>query len=192
MQKDKVLEYLGFHNYESKCHLRFLYNENQKFVIICSEMLTNYGTSVTNYIEEIQKETLEFIQEEFKKPTLKEVLFNYFKNTDIDNIFDDILNRLDKRKYKYLPFILELMKDTITISKTSKSSREDLEFIFNNLIWIEHYPIGRGIKDKEDTYAHVIFKDNYPEWDYVSLESICKYTGYSKEQFQIPIDKLSI
>jgi|GEM_PF-3315907 len=190
MHKDQVLEYSGFHNSASKCHLRFLYDENQKFVIICSEMLTNYGTSVTNYIEDIQKETFKFIQEEFKKPTLKEVLFHYFKNTDVDNIFDDILNRLDKRKYKYLPFILELMKDTITISKTYKSSRKNLEFIFNNLIWIEHYPIGRGIKDKEDTYAHVTFKDNNPEWNYVSLESICKYTGYSKEQLQIPIDKL--
>lgn len=192
MQKDKVFEYLGFSNYESKCHLRFLYNENQTFVVVCSEMLTNYGTSVTNYIEEIQKETIKLIQEEFKKPTLKEVFLNYFKKSDIENIFDDILNRLDKRKYKYIPFVLELMRDAFAISKNFKSSKENLEFIFNNLIWIEHYPIGRSIKNNEDTYAHVTFQNNYPEWNYVSLESICKYTGYSQEQLQIPIDKLNI
>lgn len=167
MQKDKVFEYLGFYNYESKCHLRFLYNKNKNFVIVCSEMLTNHGTSVTNYIEEIQKETIKCIKEEFRKPNLIEAFLNYFKKNDMNTMLDDILNRLDKRKYKYIPFVLELMRDAFVISKNFKSSKENLEFIFNNLIWIEHYPVGIGIKDKEDTYAHVTFENNYPVWNYV-------------------------
>ena len=191
MQKDEVFEYLGFHNYKSKCHVRFLYDKNHKF-IICSEMLSNNGTSVTNYIEEIHKEVSNVIRNEFKKPTLQEVFLNYFKDNDPHNIIDDILNRLDKRKYKYTPFFLELLRDALKISKESSFSKEKLDSLFNNLIWIEHYPKGKGIKDYEDTYAYVEFDKNYPEWNYVSLESICKYTGYKKEQFEIPIKQLSI
>lgn len=191
MTKDIVYDFLGFHNFESKCHLRILHDPSNHVVVMCSQMRSNNGTSVTNYVEEIYKENVEMITSQFKKPTLIETIRNYFEKNEIENVLEDILTKLDKRKYKYLPFVLDLLKDTLTISKNYRQSKSEIENILNNITWVEHYPPGTGIVTNSDTYSIVTFdENNSPKWNYLNLNHISEITGYEIERFQIEPSKL--
>lgn len=191
MTKDIVYDFAGLHGYKSKCHLRILHDANNHVVVICSQMRSNNGTSVTNYVEEIYKENVEMIISQFMKPTLFEAIKNYFAKNEIENIIEDILAKLDKRKYKYIPFMLDLLKDTFTISKNYQQSKNAIEDILKNITWIEHYPPGTGIVTHSDTYAIVTLdENNSPTWDYLSLDNISKITSYAIERFQIESSKL--
>lgn len=191
MTKDIVYDFAGLHGYESKCHLRILHDTNNHVVVICSQMRSNNGTSVTNYVEEIYKENVEMITSQFKKPTLLEAINNYFEKNEIENMLEDILAKLDKRKYKYIPFVLDLLKDTLTISKNYQQAKNEIEDILKNITWIEHYPPGTGIVTQSDTYSIVTFdENNNSKWDYLNLDNISKITSYAIDRFQIESSKL--
>ncbi len=94
----------------------------------------------------------------------------------------DLIDGL-KKSDKYTIFALESIKLALEYTEKYK----DLRRRTNNFIWIEHYAAGVGLHPT-GSYAVVRFnKDTWePNWAYVSISALAKYTGYSKELFESP------
>jgi hypothetical protein len=72
------------------------------------------------------------------------------------------------------------------------SLKRELSFsdIVARSLWVEHYPKGTGISNK-DSYALVSFDRNLsPAWDFISLERAIKICGVEKEFFLVSPEDL--
>ncbi|WP_148255311.1 hypothetical protein [Aidingimonas lacisalsi] len=175
---DFIHNYSGFHELKSSCHVRILNDEGKPLTVICSQLPSNTGTSVTNVAEHIASEICEKISKENKK--LRQVIESYFKEYKSHEMIDHLINKL-KESGNYSVFFLEILKQSLKFVSESNLAADRVK----NLIWIEHYPPGVGFHPTEHEYAVVSFnKETWePSWsNWVKEEAISEHTGYSVEE----------
>ena len=165
---DDKFNFPGFHE-EGQCHIRILQRAGEKPTIICSQLSSYYGTSITNAIELIAEK----------------IVRRYW---DYENHRFDIAKRINVQPNK----ISLLQSLLLPFMKKAKEIPGRWVEAMNEIVWIEHYPKGTGIGDC-DTYVVVSFSEQgEPSWSRsVSIEELSNYTSFAKELFQIDRSKLS-
>ncbi len=175
-----IHEFAGFDGVPSRCHIRILNEIEKPIVIMCSQMYENPGTSVTNMAEYIALDIKSYLEK--NNFTLASAIAGYVKKKKISEMLGDLIDGL-KKSDKYTIFALESIKLALEYTEKYK----DLRKRTNNFIWIEHYAAGVGLHPK-GSYAVVRFNEDTwePNWAYVSISALAKYTGYSEELFESP------
>lgn len=175
---DFIHNYSGFRGVKSSCHIRILNDEDKQLTIICTQLPSNTGTSVTNVAEHIASEISEQLNKKNKK--LKKIIESYFNEYKSYEMIDHLINKI-KESGKYSIFFLEILKQALKFVSESSLATERIK----NLIWVEHYPPGVGFHPTTHEYAVVSFnKETWePSWSNgVTDEAISKHTGYSSEE----------
>jgi hypothetical protein len=170
-------EFAGFHEIPSRCHIRILDEVNKPLVIMCSQVPENPGTSVTNMAEYIALDVKKYLEK--NNFTLASAISEYVRKKKISEMLGDLINGLKTAK-KYSIFALESVKLALEYSEKHRRLKNRV----NKFIWVEHYASGVGLHPN-GSYAIVRFNEESwePNWSYVSLSALAKYTGYSEEYF---------
>lgn len=179
-----VYSFIGFGGVQSRCHIRILDDQDKPIVVVCSQMATKSGTSVTNAAEIIAQNVVrEFLERD--NVTLMQAIRNYIKKSRSTKILDDLVRKLKESKTPIV-FALESLKLALEYRE------RHLERTDKSLVWVEHYAAGLGLGPRE-SYAIVTFhQDSWtPNWDYVSLATVASRTGYPPADFNVPIDVLA-
>ena len=153
MQKDIHFKFVGFHGSDGRCHIRLVNPSKDKpLVIICSQYKNYYGTSVTNALEliaeklfyEIANGRIEGVSFDFDLPV-------YEKWHSDTNSFDKLLTKALPNKYRHR------FKDRLL----------DIPKIFDQIVWIEHYPKDVGLLQDTATVSIVRLDENgSPNWQH--------------------------
>lgn len=153
MQKDIHFKFVGFHGSDGRCHIRLVKASKDKpLVIICSQYKNYYGTSVTNALEliaeklfyEIANGRIEGVSFDFDLPV-------YEKWHADTNSFDKLLTKALPNKYRHR------FKDRLL----------DILKIFDQIVWIEHYPKDVGLLQDTATVSIVRLDENgSPNWQH--------------------------
>lgn len=184
---DFIHNYSGFHGISSSCHIRILNDDDKPLVVICSQLPSNRGTSVTNVAEHIASEICKQLSE--NNQTLKDAIEGYVSEYKGYEMLEHLIQKL-KDSGKYSIFFLEILKQALKFRTESKQATERLK----NLIWVEHYPPGVGFHTYTHEYALVTFeKDTWnPNWsNWVTAESISDQIHYSVEEIMLAGVELS-
>ena len=182
IKNEFVYPFTGFSGVQSRCHIRILDDQDKPTVVVCSQMATKSGTSVTNAAEIIAKNVREFLERD--NVTLMQAIQNYIKKSRFTEILDDLVRKLKESKN---PIVLAL--DSLKLALEYRERY--LERTDKHLVWVEHYAAGLGLGPKE-RYAIVTFHpDSWtPNCDYVSRATVASRTGYSPADFNVPLDAL--
>lgn len=175
MRKEFILGYDGFSGYESRCHIKILDDPNKPKVVLCSEVFSNSGTSITNAYETIRYHVLnELINQQ-----------NLDSKNNSSNLIDEF----------FIPLIETLSvtraKLILIFYKISNFFRSDFSQKNLDYYWIEHYPEGRGLRNRSDTYQLVQLTDKgHPTWTPLTKEQVSDLTGYLQPCFELDQEKL--
>lgn len=179
MIKDLNFHFRGFHGTDGYCHLRIAQKSSKsKMIIICSQYKNYYGTSPTNAIEIIsEKFFYDVINGKIKDIFLSNI-FDYEEWQNDTSWLDRMLVKLNPSKYKY----------------RFKNIYLNIPKHFNEVIWIERYPPGTGLRDYEDDFRLVSMGDQMdPHWhEKPSDEFIKKETGYILSDLLIDASTLDL
>lgn len=169
MLKDLHFKFVGFHGSDGRCHIRLAKDSKEKpLVIVCSQYKNYYGTSVTNALEliseklfyEIANGRIEEISFDFDLP-----LYDQW-HSDV-NAFDRILTNILPDKYRH----------------RFKNSFLDIIKVFNEIIWIEHYPEDVGLLQETATVSIVTLNDNgSPDWQHGIRKSDYSSLGFEPKE----------
>ena len=184
---DFIHEYSGVQGRKSSCHIRILNGEGKPITVICSQLPSNNGTSVTNVAENIAAEIYEQIDS--SKKTLRNVIKDYFDEHQGYEMVDHLIKKL-KESGGYSLFFLEILKQALKFSSESKLAAERIK----NLVWVEHYPIGAGLHPTTHEYSVVRFNEETwePNWTkWVTETAFSKFTGYSVKDVTLAGVKLT-
>ncbi|MDE1233236.1 hypothetical protein [Vibrio aestuarianus] len=165
---DGKFNFPGFHE-EGVCNIRILQKKGEKPTVICSQLSSYYGTSITNAVERIAEEL-------------------------INKYWDYEKHQFDVEKRNNVSSIEVSMCQKIlsTFKRKEKSKNNNWVEAMQEIVWVEHYQEGTGI-GKSDTYVVVSFSDlGEPNWSRsVSIEELSDYTLFNQESFQFDRSKLS-
>ena len=184
---DFIHEYSGVQGRKSSCHIRILNDEGKPITVICSQLPSNTGTSVTNVAENIAAEIFEQIYS--SKKTLRNVIKDYFDKHQNHEVIDHLIKKL-KESGEYSLFFLEILKQALKYSSESKLAAERIK----NLVWVEHYPIGVGLHTTTHEYSVVRFNEETwePSWTkWVTETAISEFTSYSVKDVTLAGVKLT-
>ena len=167
IKQEFIYSFSGFSGVQSRCHIRILDDQDKPLVVVCSQMATKPGTSVTNAAEIIAQDVREFLERD--NATLMSAIQNYIKNLTV--------------------FALESVKLALEYRERHMERTGKL----NGLVWVEHYAAGLGLAPR-GSYAIVTFdQDSWtPNWDYVSLVTVAEKTGYPTADFEVPLVALQV
>ncbi|MDX8164805.1 hypothetical protein [Acinetobacter pittii] len=177
MIKDLNFTFPGFTGTTGSCHLRVAMKSTEsKMVIVCSQYKNYYGTTVTNAVETIAEKF--FYDVAHKKisgieiPSLSENTIIYSEN----NSFEKFLIKL------------KLLNEKRVKNRIYLNTHQ----LFNNVIWIERYPIGTGLKEFVDDCKLVMMDEKFnPQWcNKISEEFINNETGFSLSELLIDSNEL--
>lgn len=179
MIKDLNFHFTGFYGTEGYCHLRVAQKStNSKMIIICSQYKNYYGTSPTNAIEIIaEKFFYDVVNGKIKDISLQNT-FSYEEWHNDVNWIDQLLVKSNPYKYKH----------------RFKKIRLNIPKHFNDIIWIERYPPGTGLRDYEDDFRLVSMGDQMdPHWhEKPSDEFIKNETGFILSDLLIDASMLDL
>ena len=177
MIKDLNFTFPGFTGTTGYCHLRVaMKSTDSKMVIVCSQYKSYYGTSVTNAVETIAEKFFYDVANKknssIEIPKLSENTIVYNKN----NSFEKLLIKL------------KLLNKNREVNRIYLNTHQ----LFNNVLWIERYPIGTGLKEFEDDYKLVTMDEKFnPQWcNKISEEFINKETGFSLSELLVDSKEL--
>ncbi|MPW31486.1 hypothetical protein F9L16_21155 [Agarivorans sp. B2Z047] len=153
MQKDIHFKFIGFHGSDGRCHIRLTQASKDKpLVIVCSQYKNYYGTSVTNALELIAEKLFY----EIANGRIEDVSFGFdlpiYEQWHSDaNSFDKLLAKALPSKYhhRFKDRLLDILK------------------IFNEIVWIEHYPKDVGLLQDTASASIVRLDENgSPHWQH--------------------------
>jgi len=184
IKQEYIYTFSGFSGVRSRCHIRILDDQDKPLVVVCSQMATKPGTSVTNAVEIISQNVREFLERD--NITLMSAIQNYIKKSRFTKILDDLVKQLKESK-NLTVFTLESVKLALEYRERHMERTGKL----NDLIWVEYYAAGLGIA-RQGSYSIVTFdQDSWtPNWHYISLAEVAEITGYPISDFEVPIDYL--
>lgn len=165
--KDFIYSFEGFfHNTPGKCQIRiFESDEPRKIVGICSALPDNDGTSTTNRIEYIYAD----IKERFFGATPKNALNSQETITKLLQFISD--NKTSKPWAIAASLILKGWSQFKEYNKDNPPQEEQL-------IWIDHWPKGIGLRSYEHEFALVKFtSDLEPVWYHMTEDQFEKEIG---------------
>lgn len=179
-----IHEFAGFDEVPSRCHIRILDEVGKPLVIMCSQVSEKPGTSVTNMAEYIALDVKKYLEK--SNFTLASAIAMYLRKRKLSEMLGDLIDGL-KKADKYSIFALESVKLALEYTEKYKHFKNRV----NGFIWVEHYAAGVGLAPN-GSYAVVHFnKESWePNWIYLSLSSVAKYTNYSEEFFKSPTESL--
>ncbi|MDY4366977.1 hypothetical protein SNR26_04075 [Pectobacterium brasiliense] len=179
MLKDLHFRFTGFHGSRGRCHIRLVRADHDKpLVIICSQYINYYGTSVTNAVEIIAEKLFYDIANKRIEGNDISYPLSIYRGWDSDiNFFDKLISLIFPRKYK---------------SRFS-SLRLDLVESFSKIIWIENYPeTFSKFSEKKHLAIVKIDSDGYPHWFGIRDELFFKDTGLSISEILPDDDELDL
>lgn len=179
MINDLHFSFPGFSATTGYCHLRVGIKPNEsKIVIVCSQYKNYYGTSVTNAVETIAQKFFYDVARNNITNIEIPILSEYTKTYDVEKFFSKVLRKL------------KLLKD----KKEPNKIYLNISQIFKNVIWIERYPSGTGLREFEDDCRLVTMDENFnPLWGpKVTDEFVRKETGFSLSELLINEDALDL
>lgn len=147
----KDLEYCWNNRILTKYRRKIFKTLDGRIVIEIEQNKISQGTTITNTIDLIARQTIENLKDKY----------------------------LRKPKYYYLKIFIDLIPFKITniLKKILEEIISHMEFkdLLNSIIWIEHYPANVYFF-KEDKYAIVTFEKNYinPDWFHYSKDELVK------------------
>ncbi|HCY84686.1 MAG TPA: hypothetical protein DHV36_06085 [Desulfobacteraceae bacterium] len=163
--KDFEHFYQGFSpGYDGKCRIRiFTHDKKLKTVGICSALEENTGTSTTNCIEHIYLD-------------IKNQLLAQKSDASLSN--SEVLNKLEQfiKEHKTSK-IWAIAANFLLIAWRQFKIHNENKFD-GDLIWIDHWPVGMGLKPSQHEFAIVRFSENFePFWNHISEAQFEQYTG---------------
>jgi hypothetical protein len=184
IKQEFVYSFSGFSGVLSRCHIRVLDDQDKPLVVLCSQMASKPGTSVTNAAEIIALNVREYLERD--NTTLMSAIQNYVKKSRFTKMLDDLVKQLKESK-NLTVFALESIK----LALEHRERHVECTGKLNGIIWVEHYSAGLGLAP-QDSYSIVTFEQDSwtPSWEYVPLETVAQRTGYSSADFQVPLATL--
>ncbi len=184
IKQEFIYSFSGFSRVPSRCHIRILDDQDKPIVVVCSQMATKPGTSVTNAAEIIAQNVREFLERD--NATLMSAVQNYIMKSRFTKILDDLVKQLKGSKNLTI-FALESVKLALEYRERHVERTGKL----NGLVWVEHYAAGLGLAAQK-SYAIVTFdQDSWtPSWEHVSLATVAAKTGYPTADFDVPLAAL--
>ncbi|WP_044103764.1 hypothetical protein [Acinetobacter pittii] len=179
MIRDLHFSFPGFSGTTGYCHLRVAMKSTEsKIVIVCSQYKNYYGTSVTNAVETIAQKFF------------YDVANKNIANIEIPNLSEYIVTYKDISFFTKLLISLKLLKE----KRESKKIYLNIPGLFNNIVWIERYPLGTGLKEFEDDCRLVKMDEQFnPQWcQKISDEFVRQETGFSLSELLIDHEKLDL
>ncbi|MBN3104381.1 hypothetical protein [Pectobacterium brasiliense] len=165
MLKDLHFRFTGFHGSRGRCHIRLVRADHDKpLVIICSQYINYYGTSVTNAVEIIAEKLFYDIANKRIEGNDISYPLSIHRWWDSDvNLFDKLISLIFPQKYK---------------SRFS-SLRLDLVESFSKITWVENYPEAFSkFSGKKHLAIVKIDNDGCPHWFGIKDELFLKETGF--------------
>lgn len=184
IKQEFVYKFNGFGNTPSRCHIRILEGTSQPLVVLCSQMVKDPGTSVTNAAKLIAQDVKSFLEKD--NITLVAAISQYVKTSCFTKMLDDLVQKLKDSKNLTI-FALESIKLALEYREQQKAKTGAV----SNLVWVEHYSPGIGLA-AAGSYAIVNFEGESwsPNWGYVSLEELAAKTGFPTSEFTVPLEAL--
>jgi hypothetical protein len=184
MKTQFIHEFQGFNGFASKCHIRVLDDADKPLVILCSQMASNLGTSVTNVAEILAQDFQTYLGQ--NNLTLGSAIQGYVKESRFTKMLDDLLTKLKDTKNLTL-FTLESIK----LALQYREQHAERSRRIREMIWVEHYAPGLGI-DPKGSYAIVTFEPGSwrPSWKYLPRPKLATITKYEEGDFLIPDSEL--
>ncbi|MDD9320132.1 hypothetical protein M0O54_08345 [Acinetobacter lactucae] len=179
MIKDLHFSFPGFSATTGYCHLRVAMKSTEsKMVIVCSQYKNYYGTSVTNAVETIAEKF-------FYDVANKNIV-----NIEIPNLSEYKIFSKDRNLLTRLLIKLKLLND----KNQSKKIYLNIPELFNNILWIERYPLDTGLREFEDDCRLVKMDEQFnPQWcQKISDEFVRQETGFSLSELLIDNEKLDL
>lgn len=177
MIKDLNFTFPGFTGTTGSCHLRVaMKSTEKKMVIVCSQYKNYYGTSVTNAVETIAEKFF------------YDVAHKRISDIEIPNLSENTIIYSKTNSFEKLLIKLKLLNEKRGMNKIYLNTYQ----LFNNVIWIERYPIGAGLKESVDDYMLVQLDEKFhPQWvNKISEEFINKETGFSLSELLVDSKEL--
>jgi len=182
IKEEFVYSFDGFGGYPSRCHIRILEEPDKPIVILCSQMVHEPGTSITNMAEFIAQDAQKYLSRD--NITLASAIQKYIKHSTFEKKLGDLIKSL-KESGKITIFALESIKLALQYSENYRKNQSRVD----SLLWVEHYAPQIGLAEN-GSYCIVKFaKDTWsPSWDYVNVKALSEYTGYPEDEFNTPND----
>lgn len=179
MLKDLHFRFTGFHGSRGRCHIRLIRAAGDKpLVIVCSQYINYYGTSVTNAVETIAKKLFYDIANKHIEgdDICSHLCIHRWWDSDV-NLFDKLLSFIFPQKYK---------------SRFS-SLRIDLVEYFSKIVWVENYPETFSVYSGKKHLAIVKMSNNgYPNWFGINDNLFFKETGFTISEVLPDDDELDL
>ena len=177
MIKDLNFTFPGFTGTTGSCHLRVaMKSKEYKMVIVCSQYKNYYGTSVTNAVETIAEKFF------------YDVAHKRIPDIEIQNLSENTIIYSHTNSFEKLLIKLKLLNEKRGMNKIYLNTHQ----LFNNVIWIQRYPVETGLKESVDECMLVTMDEKFnPQWiNKVSEEFINKETGFSLSELLIDSKQL--
>ncbi|WP_287963423.1 hypothetical protein [Alcanivorax sp.] len=168
MIQDFFFEYPGFHRIKSRCHIRIVSEPTKPVVIICSQIPGNTGTSVQNAYEVIKASVLDDLGKGKEK------------RVKIASVLDEFADTLEKTKKFRVAIALFLLRQSAKGLRDEGTALDIFGKRNEDIIWIEHWPKGTGLLDKESDY-YLVEEDEkgFPSWKRIlDMEKFTEKLGY--------------
>ncbi|MCS3653205.1 carboxypeptidase C (cathepsin A) [Salinibacter ruber] len=165
-----------------RCHVKILHAQNKPTVVTCSQLLNYTGTSVRNAYEFICEEVERILSEEQTQQT-KEILSREAEQ----------ISKIARESSNYglgmLAYLSKLVQEALDDETQSLMNITNID---SEVVWIEHWPPGTGMKEEMDEYFFVSEDVNGdPHWKEITVDRLAKMTNYEDDQFDIPSGQLS-
>lgn len=168
MKEDFFFEFPGFHNINSKAHVRIVQDGTKPFVLIVSQTPDNVGTSVQNAYEILRERMKEYVEREHAKG----------RNVAIAGSIDDFANLVLEAKNCLQATVVFLLRQASSVlrgkNEVINALRRSAE-----IVWIEHWPPGTNMDPTEDDYL-LVTEDwaGSPKWRRIDITAFSKTLGY--------------
>lgn len=159
--------FAGFHGRESKCHLRIISEPEKPVIIVCSQTPDNIGTSVQNAYE-----------------IIRDAVINELSNRNNRKVFaasiiDEFADTLEKTKKIRVAVALFLLRQSSKALKNEKTFIDIFKKQDSDVVWIEHWPVGTGLLERESDYYNVQENEKGdPSWHRIDTNKEAAELGY--------------
>ena len=176
MRENFVLNFPGFANSNSQCHIRILADPDKPVVIVCSQFLNYTGTSIMNAYEIIRGYIYDYLSMKHRNELKEEIA------QELDHLAK-IIEKTRKFRIAFVVYLLrfaaKLLTNRLPFIKQLKESKPEI-------YWVEHWPEGSGILTGTN---YLLVSENEvgdPSWKKIDVASISKSLGYEQKDFEIP------
>jgi hypothetical protein len=146
MLKDIHLRFSGFHGSAGRCQIRLArLNKDKPLVVVCSQYRNYFGTSITNGLEVIVATLFRLIaNNQIDGISFEAPIPTYDEWNSDASFFDKILAKTFPAKY----------------GERFTSNQLDIETIFKQVVWIEHYPVDTRALSFETHFSLIQLEKN--------------------------------